>query len=464
MMDISSNKEIGSIQTEYGPGLMITDAEKKKLFVLHKDKSNVSVINIKNVFPIYTQEWYKWWEGIYSAIGEDIALDSKFNIYLVGYTSSSSGNYDAFIVKYNSSGIQIWNRTWGGSGADEALGVVVDQNDYIYVTGATTSFGAGYNDIFLIKFSSNGTELWNLTWGGSSDDVAETIAHGDDCIYLAGYSGSFSTGDATGILIKFNSSGIQDWNLSWNGISRDISVDCENNIYLTGYTAILTAGSNDAYIAKYNSSGTLLWNKTWGGAKWDEGACITVDRNNNIYLSGISYSWSPDPLYSDIFLIKYDSQGNKIWQTIWGGFYHDRVFDIVVDNYGYIYLTGELFTYSYYRDSHVFTLTESFDAFVIKYDSGGNEIGHRIWGGTGLRDRGNGIAIDNNGNCYIAGETWIETENYGFLPNAFVFKCSLFNPGHAPQFEWLFLMILIEIICLTIIEIRYFKTNEEVKT
>ncbi|MHA1267752.1 MAG: SBBP repeat-containing protein [Candidatus Helarchaeota archaeon] len=421
-------------------------------------------INARDIHPIYNQEWYKRWGGIYGDTGRGIAIDNNINIYLVGYTDSFSGNNDAFIVKYNSSGFQIWNRTWGGSSDDWALGGVVDQSNYIYFTGVTMSFGAGNKDIFLAKFDSNGTQLWNITWGGVSDDVAGTIVcDDDDNIYLAGYSGNFGSGDARGNLIKFNSSGKQDWNLSWDGISRDVTVDNESNIYLAGYTAVSSAGSNDAYIAKYNLSGVLLWNTTWGGIKWDEGTCIAVDGNNNVYLSGKSHSWSSDPTFSDVFLVKYDSEGNEIWQTLWGGYYNDWVYDAVVDNNGNIYLTGELLTYSFYRGAWDFQLAESFDAFVVKFDSGGNEIGHRIWGGTGIRDSGNGITIDNSGNCYIAGEVWVETEDRGSIPDAFVFKCNLFHSGRAPQFEWLFLVIIIEIVSLIIIELRYYKKSKVLK-
>lgn len=396
-------------------------------------------------------------------MGKDIVIDSNINIYLVGYTQSfGAGYYDAFLVKYNSSGIQIWNKTWGGSNIDYSLGVAVNRDNDVYITGGTENFGSGNADIFLVKYDSNGTQLWNTTWGGIDDDISSTIALDNDSnIYLAGYNGSFSSGNAKGILIKFNSSGIQVWNLSWNGISTSVTVDKENNIYLAGYTAVSSAGSNDAYIAKYNSSGALLWNDTWGGVKWDEGTCIAVDINNDVYLSG--HTWSFDSEFSDVYLVKYDSEGNKIWQTIWGGFDDDRAYDMVVDTNCNIYLTGEMVTHSFYRGSWDFILTESYDAFVVKFDSRGNEIGHRIWGGTGLRDNGNGITIDTNGNCFITGETWVKTEENWFIIDAFVFKCNVFNSGQVPQFEWLFLIIVAGIISLLIIEIWSFRKSKNIK-
>ena len=108
--------------------------------------------------------WNYTWGGSGDDCGYGVASDSSGNVYVSGYTTSfGTGVHDIVLVKYDGNGVQQWNRTWGGGGYDRGYGVTVDLSGNVYLVGETYSFGAGYNDIILVKFSPEGIKQWNYT-------------------------------------------------------------------------------------------------------------------------------------------------------------------------------------------------------------------------------------------------------------------------------------------------------------
>jgi len=84
----------------------------------------------------------------------------------------------------------IWENFWGGLGYDKAYDTYASLN-YVYFTGETRSFGNGENDAFLVKYDLNGTQIWNITWGGSDWDMSKAITVNDSYIYITGYTKSY---------------------------------------------------------------------------------------------------------------------------------------------------------------------------------------------------------------------------------------------------------------------------------
>ncbi|NMC05192.1 MAG: PQQ-like beta-propeller repeat protein, partial [Candidatus Lokiarchaeota archaeon] len=171
-----------------------------------------------------------------------------------------------------------WSQTWGGISGDGAYGLSVS-SDGIYVSGYTSSFGAGASDAFMAKFASNGTQLWNCTWGGAGDERGFAVAAASDGIYLSGYSSSFGAGSYDAFIVKYAANGTQLWNRTWGGTADDrgfgVAV-ATDGIYLSGYTSSFGAGASDAFIAKFAENGTQLWNRTWGGTADDRGFGVAV--------------------------------------------------------------------------------------------------------------------------------------------------------------------------------------------
>jgi len=214
-----------------------------------------------------------------------------------------------------------WNRTWGGIDTDGGSGVAVDSSDNVYLAGFTKSFGAGHYDMVLVKYDSSVVQQWNRTWGGIDYDHSRGVAvDSSDNVYLAGDKESFEAGPFDMVLVKYDSSGVLQWNRTWGGSDYDsgrgVAVDSSDNVYLAGYTDSFGAGNRDMVLVKYDSSGVLQWNRTWGGSNWDEGNGVVVDSSDNVYLAGFTESFGAGNF--DMVLVKYGVEKREKEQIISG--------------------------------------------------------------------------------------------------------------------------------------------------
>lgn len=257
--------------------------------------------------------WSRLWGGALDTKCYGLTVDLSDNIYIVGERyNSSTGSIDMCLVKFSSSGDLEWNRTWGGNSLDQCYDVAVDLSGNIFLAGNTWSYGAGESDMCLVKFNSAGDYQWNITWGGTGMDCCTSIdLDSTGNIYMAGYSDSFPSGGTPDIcLVKFNGSGDYKWHQMWGQISRmdkcfDLEIDSLGNIYLVGETMSYNARGQDMCLIKYNSSGERLWNCTWGGDLSESCYGITIDSSGDLYLAGYTNSFSLGG--SDMCLVKFSS-------------------------------------------------------------------------------------------------------------------------------------------------------------
>lgn len=308
-------------------------------------------------------QWDVRWNGGVGhggARGYGVAVDSSENVYLGGMTwiDAPSGHSDMVLVKYNSFGVQKWNSTWGGTANDEGYGVAVDLvNDYVYLAGYTDSFTVGGSDMVLVQYDSDGGQIWNRTWGGSDDDVCNGVAVDSSYnVYLAGTTKSFGKGEEDMVLVKFDSGGNFEWNRTWGWIEEDmgqgVAVDSSGYVYLAGSTNYYDASGTDMVLVKYDDSGVEQWKHIWSGDSTDEGYGVAVDSLDNVYLTGMTYSFGE--VYSDMVLVKYNNLSVQQWNHTYGGSYNEYGRGIAVDSVDNIYLA-------------VMELTSP-DMLLVKYD------------------------------------------------------------------------------------------------
>ncbi len=234
-----------------------------------------------------------------------VAIDGGNNIYLAGHTNSfGPGVCAVFIAKYTPSGTQQWNSTWGGGYADIATGIAMGNSNNIYITGHTTSFGAGSYDGFLLQYNESGAEQWYTTWGSSDRDYGRSIAiDNSDNIYITGIkSYSVSSGYGISILAKYNNSGSQQWNITQIS-GGGLATDYYGNLYIASSTKDSGAGGHDALLVKYNGSGIQQWNTTWGGTNDDKAISIATGGFGDIYITGGTKSFGAGDY--DAFLARY---------------------------------------------------------------------------------------------------------------------------------------------------------------
>lgn len=293
--------------------------------------------------------WNITWGGINSDFAQDIALDSSNDIYITGRTSS-----DVFLVKFDNFGVYQWNVTWGGDDVETGNGIVIDSLDNIYIAGETNSFGLGNYDIFLIKFDNLGILKWNYTYGLTSahERLYDLAIDSKDFIYGVG------TSSATRFLLfKFNSSGNAEWTYrsptSYLSGFNGVEVDSYDNIFVCGDKQSFFSSDYDMVLYKFSnmSTGSYEWAKGWGGPDDERAQAIAIDEFNDIYIVADPFSYSPSR--NDIFLVKFNSSGESIWDLTWGGDENEYPYSIALDSFGDLYITG--------RTGGVF------DLFLVKY-------------------------------------------------------------------------------------------------
>ena len=152
-------------------------------------------------------------------------------------------------------GPQEWSKTYGGPNVDATDALVKTSDGGYAVVGYTASFGAGSRDAWLVKTDWAGNELWNQTYGGPNDDFACALVQTSDGGYaLAGYTKSFGAGGLDFWLVKTDASGIVQWNRTYGGTGADVAyalVQTSDGGYaLAGYTYSFGAGSADAWLVK----------------------------------------------------------------------------------------------------------------------------------------------------------------------------------------------------------------------
>ena len=284
----------------------------------------------------------------------------------------------------------VWATYYGGSGDDYGYSVTADKDGNVYLAGATGSssgiasggfqnkFGGGLYDAFLVKFNSTGERLWATYFGGSGDDLSNAVtADNDGNVYLAGYTyssigialGGFQNtlgGNSDAILVKFSSSGQRVWATYYGGGGEDdgeaVSTDKDGNVYLAGYTIGSTGiasggfqntlgGNSDAILVKFSSSGQRVWATYYGEGGEDYGGAVVTDKNGNIYLAGSTNSSSgiasggfQNTLgsygISDAYLVKFSSLGQRVWATYFGGSGYDNGSTVATDKDGNVYMAG----------------------------------------------------------------------------------------------------------------------------
>src|SRR5271157_663203 len=347
----------------------------------------------------FKQAWNHTWGGSSDDFAQAATNDNAGNGYIAGATESfGPSSENAFFARYDSSGKQTLNRTWGISGKTfEVWGITVDDKGNIYVTGLNAT--GSIESAFVFKFDSTGTQMWNETWGHTGITVGYGITvDGNGNVYMAATTNVKTAGGYDALVAKYSSTGMLDWNHTWGGTNDDngqgIGVDASDNVYITGATKSFGDPTHgDAFIAKFTSTGSLLWNHTWGGANYEYGYSIAVNASENAWITGYTMSFGAGS--DDAFLVSYNSAGTQLWNRTWGysGSAENGI-GVAVDGSGNAYITGDM--------NHI--PLHNFDVFLAKYDPAGTQLWNCTWGGTGA-DSGYGVGVDPSGTIIVGGYT-----------------------------------------------------------
>jgi hypothetical protein len=256
----------------------------------------------------------------------------------------------------------------GGSSWDEARSIIQSSDGGYVVAGKTLSFGAGESDIYVVKLDSTGKVVWTKTIGGSSWDEAYSIIQSSDGGYVvAGSTRSFGAGWDDIYVVKLDSSGNVLWAKTIGGSNYDVAYSIiqssDGGYVVAGYTESFGAGGRDFYVVKLDSAGNVVWTKTIGGSSWDEAYSIIQSSDGGYVVAGRTQSFGAG--YDDMYIVKLDSSGNVQWTKTIGGSSSDGAYSIIRSSDGGYVVAGktESFGAGYY---------DFYDFYVVKMDANGN--------------------------------------------------------------------------------------------
>jgi hypothetical protein len=356
------------------------------------------VISANSIIKAQDCLWAKSAGGTSYESGSSTCTDANGNVYVVGYFSSPTitfGNitltnadnpansYDVFIVKYSSDGTVLWAKSIGGNNNDDGSSICTDSIGNIFLTGyfqsdsitfgTTTLINEGYNDIFIAKYAPNGEVLWAKSVGGNIGESGTSICTDvDGNLYLTGCF-----------------------------LGPDISF---------GTFTLNNSGSFDSYVTKYSPDGIVLWAKSIGGINAEEGFKVSTDVNSNVYVTGKfespALNFGTNTISNagsiDIFIAKYAPDGTILWAKSAGGSDIDLALSISTDAIGNVYFTG------YYNSSSItFGTTTLYNAgnsdlFIVKYSPDGTVLWAKSVGGANS-DFGKCLSVDSDSNIYLIG-------------------------------------------------------------
>jgi hypothetical protein len=310
-------------------------------------------------------QWTKTIGGSFDDEAHSIIQSSDGGYVVAGWTSSFGPGSDIYVVKLDSSGNVVWAKTIGGSNSDYAHSIIQSSDGGYVVAGSTSSFGSGGSDFYVVKLDSSGNVQWAKTIGGSDYDAAYSIIQSSDGGYaVAGYTRSFGAGSEDMYVVKLDSSGNIVWTKTIGGSSWDealsIIQSSDGGYVVAGSTRSFGAGYSDFYVVKLDSGGNVQWAKTIGGSSGDFASSIIQSSDGGYVVAGETASFGADGW--DIYVVKLDSGGNVQWAKTIGGSRNDFASSIIQSSDGGYVVAGETASFG----------AVGRDIYVVKTDANGN--------------------------------------------------------------------------------------------
>ena len=334
--------------------------------------------------------WSTFYGGSNYDLISGVCVDSLNYVYVCGsaasldlpvmasaYQPANAGMYDAFVVKFDESGVRIWDTYFGGSTMEAANKIDVDDNNNVWFTGYTQStdypllnpyqpvFGGGSYDVLLTALTPSGALLYSTYYGGTDYEIGYDVDFTPGYIGITGIALSndypltidaydhLYAGAGEGFYTKFDINGTMVYSTFIGGANYDQAYSLEfdelGNSIVVGNTSstifpttpgafqtVFGGGSYDCFMIKHDTANHVVWSTYYGNSYWEYGACVTTDENNNIYLFS---EWEDDAFVAmpvlgcafqkvfggieDEFIVKFNPDCEKECLTYLGGAMED---------------------------------------------------------------------------------------------------------------------------------------------
>ncbi|MFC1925922.1 glycohydrolase toxin TNT-related protein [Chloroflexota bacterium] len=356
------------------------------------------------------QIWQNTFDSTYNDYTRSVCEASDGGYIMAGFTLPGGAGYgDAWLIKTDTSGNELWRQTYGGPYNDFAFSVSptvsLSGDDDGYIIGGYTYSYETAADFWLIKTDIDGNKVWEETYGSGGYECAYSASQTSDGGYIiAGHK--YDSGDQNVWLVKTDEEGNYQWDETHGGSDNDsaqfVSQTSDDGYIIAGLTKSFGDPDGDAYLVKTYPDGTLEWENNFGGTAYDYANSVSQTSDGGYIVAGYTASYGNG---GDAWLIKTDADGNVAtgWEPegkTYGGSSHDEAVSVsqTTPDGGYI-IAG----YTFSPDSG------DYDALLIKTDASGSaeeEDGGwmKTFGGTS-HDYAYSVCQTNDGGYIMAGRT-----------------------------------------------------------
>ena len=336
-----------------------------------------------------------------------------------------------------------WVKNFGGSGNESAQAIIKTDDGGYAILGYTSSINGDVstkteeeNDYWFLKFDGNGNLQWNKTYGGSKDDIGQSLSQTKDGGYvLTGYSMS-SDGDVSNNegfhdnwILKLDAQGVLEWQSSYGFSGHDHSYDIleasQGGYFFTGFLDITSAradgntekgnsltshGVGEFWGTKIDENGSVQWRGYFGGTNNDRAHSVVQTNDGGFVMAGFTESDDYDISNTngsyDFWVVKVDSFGNLVWEHSFGGEGIEVSYDIAKTSDNGFVVVGNTFS----ANGDILVNHGESDMWMIKLDEEGNLIWEQTYGGSQF-DLAQAVVESKDGGFLIAGNTKSEDQD-----------------------------------------------------
>ena len=351
-----------------------------------------------------------WTEAIYS-----LEQTSDGGYVMVGSSSSFGPIDEIYLVKTNTVGAVQWSKTFGTGIGENGTDLKQTSDGGYIIAGTTNSYST---DIFLVKTDLNGNLQWSNSYGGtSSAEMGNSVDQTSDGGFIvAGHTDGYGAGQWDIYLIKTSNNGNLLWTRTFGGPEMedafDVKATSDGGIIICGYNNSFQTYDGNVYLIKTDANGTKLWSKSYNALGGDAGYSIQQTSDGGYIVSG--QTWNYTSGFSDALLLKVDGLGNMQWAKACGGASYDYGYSITQTSDGGFMMTGETTSFG----------ALGADLFSVKTNSIGNLQWSKMYGGaanednwsSGVQTTDGGYALGILGGSFGSGNGdfyFLKTDNSG---------------------------------------------------
>jgi hypothetical protein len=292
-------------------------------------------------------------------------VETDDGFVIVG-SSDKLGNdrKSVYLVKIRKDGEFIWERAFFSNKFDYYSGNDIVKRDNGFIIASTERHPKLFNeqiDAYITSTDTNGQVVGTRRFGGEDEDMANAIIATEGGYVFAGATESFGHGDFDAYVLKMDERGKRLWSRAFGGSDDDSAndiIEVSDGYVLVGTTESFGHRYSDVYVVKMNKNGNRIWHKTYGGSRDEEGYAIVEDEDGYV-ITGSAASYG-EGFRTDLYLFKIDREGKLLWERVYGQKQDDVGYDLAKTQDGFI-VVGTI------SDER----TRDKDVYILKTDKNG---------------------------------------------------------------------------------------------